>query len=245
MFLKLQPIFYSLIFFGGLEAIILKPDLIRYILLILLILAFFQGKKVGGQWFFSILPVFFTLSSLALLYLISILIEQQIFIVLVTLMYYLSLLSAYRLGQYAGDQTAKGMNMAASSATIFFTYASAYGLYLNFDVPLYWLMLVYLLVTLLVSFQYFSIIENDSKKVWTFSFLLALLMVEIVWAINYWPFGYLTTGVIALILYYILWDLVQSYFLNLLSRKRVTANMIFFSFLIIMVLLSAKWTPVI
>lgn len=225
--------------------IILKPEWIFYILAALFFLAIFQGKKVGGKWFFSILPVFFALSSIALLYLISIHFEQQIFIILVALMYYLSLLGAYRLGQYDGDQTAKGMNVAASLATVFFTYASTYGLYLNFDVPLYWLMLVYLLVTLLVSFQYFSIIEADAKKVWTFSFLLALVMVEMVWAMNFWPFGYLTTGVIALILYYILWDLTQSYFLNLLSQKRVVANLVFFSFLIVLVLLSAKWTPVI
>jgi hypothetical protein len=172
--------------------------------------------------------------------------ERQIFICLSAGMYYLSLLGAYRLGLYSGDKTARGMNMSAMAATIFFAYAAVYGIYLNFLVPLYYLMLIYCLVTLLVSCQYFFIIKNDDKrKVWVYSFLLALVMAELVWIMNFWPFGYLTTGVIALILYYVLWDLTQSYFLNLLSKKRVVANMIFFSVMIILVLLSTKWLPII
>ena len=107
-------------------------------------------------------------------------------------------------------------------------------------------MAVYLFITLLVSYQYFSIIKDgDRRTVWIYSLLLALAMVEIVWTINFWPFGYLTAGTIALILYYVLWDLIQSYFLNLLSRRRVVANMIFFSVIITLVLLSSKWIPVI
>lgn len=150
--------------------------------------------------------------------------------------------------------------MAATASTIFFTYAGAYGLYLNFLVPLWSLMFVYLLITLLVSYQYFSIIHShadspagalsrsskDSKKmIWVYSFLLALAMAEIVWTINFWPFGYLTAGAVALILYYVLWDIIQSHFLNLLSKKRVVANLIFFSFVIFMILITSKWIPVI
>jgi len=246
MFLKFRPLLQSFIFIFGLEFILFRPDSFMLVMIFLLMVSAYGSRKIGGRWFFSVLPIFFTFSSLALLYLITLEFEQQIFIALASVMYYLSLLGAYRLGIYAGDKTARGMNMAAMAATIFFTCAGAYGLYLNFFVPLYYLMLVYLIVTLLVSYQYFSIIQSDNKKrAWTYSFLLALVMTELIWTMNFWPFGYLTTGVIALILYYVLWDLVQSYFLNILSKKRVVANMIFFSVLTVMVLLSAKWLPVV
>jgi len=212
----------------------------------LLIFSIYQGKSVGKKWKFSVLPAFFTLASSALLYLISLPYEKHTFIILTSGMYYLSLFGAYRLNRYALDRTARAMNMAATVSTIFFTYTAAYGLYLNFLVPLWVLMAVYLVVTLLVSYQYFSIIKEDDKRiVWVYSFLLSLAMTEIVWAVNFWPFGYLTVGVIALILYYVLWDLIQSYFLNLLSQRRVVANMIFFSVIITLVLLSSKWIPVI
>lgn len=249
MFLKLRPFLYSLLFLLGLEFVIYIRDnfnLVISTVAFLILIALWEGKHVGAKWKFSILPIFFTLSSAALLYLITLAYEQQIFIALASSMNYLALFGAYRLGIYEKDQTAKGMNMAATSTTIFFIYASAYGLYLNFLVPLYILMLVYFLSTLLVSYQYFSIIKNNEQKVvWIYSFLLGLAMMEIVWAISFWPFGYLTTGVIALILYYILWSIVQGHFLNNLSQKRAIVNIVFFSFLILLVLITSKWIPVI
>lgn len=245
MFIKFRPLLYSLVFLVGLEVTIFKPAWLFFVAVFLLLAALYEGRKIGQRWRYSILPFFFAIFSIALLHLISLIFEKQIFIILVSAMYYLALFGTYRLWIFAGDQTARGMIMASTSAAVFFTYAGAYGLYLNFLVPLYVLMLTYLIVTLLVSYQYFSIIEEDRTKVWTYSLLLALFMAELIWTMNFWPFGYLTTGIIALILYYVLWDLTQSYFLNLLSRKRVVANMIFFSALIIIVLLSSKWIPVI
>ena len=249
MFLKLRPLAYSLLFLFGLELILFyRSDIgsIFWILIILVLLSLREGWVIGASWRYSILPVLFSLSSVALLYLITAFSEQQVFIVIASLIHYLALFGAYRLGKYSKDQTARGMNMAAASLTIFFAYAGTYGLYLNFNIPLYFLMLVYFFVTVFVSYQFLSIIEPmDTRRVWVYSFLLGLVMAEIAWVINFWPFGYLTTGVIALILYYILWDLIQSSFSGILSKKKVVANAIFFSLLIIFILLTSKWIPVI
>jgi hypothetical protein len=245
MFYKFKLVLIGLLYFFGLELVVFRPNWLPLILFFLLAMALVEGKKIGKKWSFSILPVFFVLFSVALLSLVALVYEQQIFIILSTAMFYLLILGTYRLEAYEGDQTARGMLMAVTSTTIFFAFASTYGLYLNFLVPLYVLMLVNLGVTFFVSYQYFSIIKKEGRKVFLYSFILALIMAEIVWTINFWPFGYLTTGVVMLILYYVLWDLTQSYFLNLLSRKRVIANMVFFSALIVLVLLSAKWIPVI
>jgi hypothetical protein len=233
------------VFLIALELIVLYHRHVPIIVIFLLLISLSQGKIVASKWKFSILPAFFSLSSAALLYLITAHYQEQIFILIATFLYYLSILGAYRLGKYEKDQTARGMNMAASSATIFFTYASAYGIYLNFLVPLWSLMLVYLLVTLLVSYQYFSLIYDYPKTSWVYSLVLALAMSEVVWALSYWPFGYLTTGAVALILYYVLWDIVQSHFLNILSKRRVVANVAFFSLIIATILLTSKWIPVI
>lgn len=245
MFLKLQPLLYSLLFLAGLELIVFFHEYVALIIFLLLLMAMFQGWKIGHKWKFSVLPISFVISSVALLYLVTIHYEQQAFIILASGMYYLSLLGAYRLSLYEGDKTARGMNAAATVSTIFFTYASAYGLYLNFLVPLYYLMIVYLLATLFVSYQYFSIIHIDKKLAWSYSLLLSLAMAEIAWTINFWPFGYLTSGVVALILYFVLWDIIQSHFLGSLIKRRIIANLIFFSILTSLVLISSKWIPVI
>lgn len=249
MFLRLRPFFYSLLFFCCLEVIVYVRDEPSQVIMIssaLILFSLREGKLIGRQWKFSILPVFFTLSSVTLLYLIGIKYEQQAFIILASLMHYLAIFGAYRLGRYEDDKTARGMNMAAASTTIFFAYASAYGIYLNFLVPPFILMAVYFLITFLVSYQYFSIIKGGQKKiVWLYSFLLGLVMMELIWTMTFWPFGYLTTGVIALILYYMLWDIIQCHFLSILSQKRAIISAVFFSFLVILILLTSKWTPVI
>jgi len=70
-------------------------------------------------------------------------------------------------------------------------------------------------------------------------------MAEIVWILNFWPFGYLTTGVISLIFYYVFWDLIQCHFFNMLSKKRVLGHMLIFGFLVAMVLSSTRWLPLV
>ncbi len=255
MFLKWQSLLYGLVFLLGMELIVFGHRYVISIVFFLFIISTYQGKKVGGRWNFSILPSFFTLSSVALLYLITLNYEQQAFILLASLMYYLSLFGAYRLNKYAGDQTARGMNMAATVSTVFFTYAGMYGLYLNFLIPLWWLMLIFSIMTLLISYQYFSVLYYSlttiktttlaKKNIWLYSFLMALIMSEITWTISFWPFGYLTTGAIILILYYIIWDIIQSHFLNNLTRKKVVFNLIFFFLAITTILVSSPWMPII
>src|SRR4030065_1565890 len=145
MFIKFRPLLYSIVFMAGLEMTILKPTWLFYVAGFLLLISFYEGKKIGQRWRYSILPFFFAIFSIALLQLVSLMYEKQIFIALVSAMYYLALFGTYRLGLFTGDQTARGMIMASTSAAIFFTYAGAYGLYLNFLVPLYVLMLPHLI----------------------------------------------------------------------------------------------------
>jgi len=229
---------------GLLEFGIFWPQFFRSILLVAFLLALIAGRKLGGKWLRSSLPIIFTISATGIFFLISAFWQKQIFILLAGFFFYLILLGILRLKEYVLDQTGRAMIAAGIAAAIFFAFTSSYGFYLNFLVPLWILMLVYFLVTLLASFQYLTLIGKDQLKNWTYSFLLSLAMTEIIWTQSFWPFGYLTTGAISLILYYVLWDLTQSYFLNLLSRKRVTANLIILSLATVMVLLSAKWLPV-
>ena len=243
MFLYLQPLFSSLFFALGLELVVNFPQTTGILFWLLIIVALWQGRKIGGAWFFSILPTFLSFSSVALLYLIGLWYERQIFVVIISLMYYLALFGAYRLSRSQNDRTAQGLNNAASFAALFSFYASAYGLYLNFSVPLWVLIFAYMGATLLVSAQYFFVIGAHRETIWIYAFVLALGMTEIVWILNFWPFGYLTTGVIALILYYVLWDLSGSYFLANLSQKKVVFQLILCLSLAVLVLVTSRWTP--
>lgn len=106
-------------------------------------------------------------------------------------------------------------------------------------------MIVFLLATFLISLEYLLTIRKNKKDSLTYSLILGIVMAQVSWVINFWPFGYLTTGVIALIFYYVFMDLIQGYFLNFLSKKRLVMNLILFSFLIFLILATSKWLPVV
>ena len=141
------------------------------------------------------------------------------------------------------DQTARGMLVAGSFTALFFSYSSFYGFYLNFLVPVSVLIVAYFLVTLLLGYGTLRFFEKDRQKIWFFSLVVAFSMAQIVWTLNFWPFGYLTTGVIALILYYVLWEIVRSHFSLILSKKMMIGHLATNFFLIVLVLLTSKWIP--
>jgi hypothetical protein len=243
LFLKLSSTIFAVDFFS----FIFEKNFYIGIIIIFLILlyAIRAAHRISKRAVMTPLPLFFSLSALGLLYFISSPFQENIFILLSAGIYYFLLLGIYRLKSYEKDQTAIGILGASSVATIFFFYSSVYGIYLNFVFPLWALMLAFLFVTTLISFQYLWILKKDIRMVWSYSLVLGLIMTEIAWVLNFWPFGYLTTGVVALIFYYIFWDLVCMAFKATLTKKRVIQNMAYFVCLAFVVLLSSHWLPVV
>lgn len=243
MFFTLLVFIYTFLYFLGLEFAVFQEKGIITEIIVLFAISVVGSKVIGKKWSYAIIPALFSLSSIALLYLIDSIPEKQIFVLLSVLLYYLGFIGIHRLREYPKDQTARGLIAASSMTVAFFFYTGIYGIYLNFLVPLWALMLAFLLATTAIAYQYFSMVNSNKKVVWSYSITLGMVMAELAWVINFWPFGYLTTGVIVLMLYYVFWDLVQSYFLNLLSKKRVIANVVFFSFFIALILLTSRWLP--
>jgi hypothetical protein len=138
------------------------------------------------------------------------------------------------------------VNLAAL-ATLFCWYASVYGWYLNIEVSVWYIMAVFAIVTFLVS--YISIMINKleinrSQRV-LYSVYLAYLVAVAIWVQNSWPFGYLTTGVITLIIYYASWDIIRNYFIGKLTVRKIVFNLVFLVGTASILLLSTKWYPVI
>lgn len=258
MFFHLQVLVYSLIFIVGLELTVSQyaedfiagligehPFTAFFIVLVLMGYVFQVAKKIGKRTSMVAIPVFLALSSLGLLYFIDNTFQKHAFVVASGAMYYFILLGIYRLKNYAKDQTARGVVAAVLFATVFFTYATVYGIYINFAVPLWLLMIVDFTVTVLLSTQYLYLIETERKTAWKYATILGLVMTQIAWVATFWPFGYLTTGVIMLMFYYVFWDLVQANFLGTVSKKRLISNLVVIGIMITMVLMSSRWLPVV
>jgi hypothetical protein len=241
MFFHLKSLIYAVLFLAIFQVIFFHENLIWQTGVFLLLFSIWSAKRIGEKYSSSIVPAVLSTSSVLLFYLIDFSADQQAFIIISSAVFYFTLLGIFRLKNYSKDQTARGIASGGLLATFFFFYAGFYGLYINFFIPLWFLMLVFLIITFILSYHYLSAISPDKKRVLSFSVILGFAMTEISWVINFWPFGYLTTGVIALIFYYMFWDIAQSYFTKKLSRKKIAANLIFFSLLIGLILITSRW----
>jgi len=256
MFFHAKIFLHTLIFLGILEFIstdfigdrlvILtsKNLLLSIIIFLALFFYLFQvSRKISRNLTMTSVPIFFVAGSIGLLYFIQARWQQHFFILLCSIVYYFIHLSIYRLRSCRKDQTAIGILGGGNVAAIFLIYAVAYGIYLNFAISLWLLMAVIMLVTILITYQYFLLIRESKKSALNYSVILGFVMAEIVWVLNFWPFGYLTTSVIGLVFYFIFWDIIQCHFLEKLSKRRIIANMILLGVIVTIVLSSTRWLP--
>ncbi len=245
MIVHLRSLFFTFIFFGVAELII-SFDLLNekngiFLAIFLIIFAIFAGWNVGKNILYSFLSFSLAISSLGLLYFIDNVREQQIFGLLVSMLFYMALLGIKRIRKNAFDMTARSLFSASLIAIIFLFYAVVYGLYINFNIPL-WLFIgvhfVFVTIVTLVSLRAYS---SDYKRIFLYSIVIAFAMIQLVWLANFWPFGYLTMAAISLMFYYILWDLVQMVFLETLSKKRIIITILYCIVLTLTVLLTTQW----
>jgi len=258
MFFHTTVFFYSLLAFIGFELIALpsvadflisvmtdRPIIFALFLLSVVAAVYQIAIKIGKKSEMTPIPIVFVLSSSTLLFLIDSPFQQQIFILLISALYYFIHLSIYRLRFCLHDQTARGIVSAGAIGALFLFYAASYGIYINFAIDLWILMIFFLLVTISTTFQYLILTDRGKNEVLRYSIVLGLIMSEIAWVVNFWPFGYLTTGVITLIFYYVFWDITQAHFLSMLSKKRVVSVLLLVVVLVGMVLLTSKWVAVV
>lgn len=161
---------------------------------------------------------------------------------MVGLVNYFLIFGIYRIKSKPDSRTAKAVIAMSLMAVAFLFFTATYGVYLNFDVSAWTLMVFYFVNIGLMSYQYFLLIGENRKKIAAlYSLILGFVSLEMAWIVNFWPFGYLTTGVILLMFYYIIWDIAQNYFLNILSIRKVVINLIFFLLTSAVVLHSSPW----
>lgn len=245
MIFHLSVFFAALLFSGGLAIIGAQAQFVIWAVLVLLALSIRHSFAFGRNLPMPAnIPIVFSLSSSLLLSFIDLPIERAVFVVVAGLAYYILLLGLYRLSRNPGDLSARAMIAMTVMITLFFYYGMTYGFYLNFDIPLWMFMIAYGFGTYLVAYQALLLIGGDKKSVSVYSLIIALALTEIAWVLNFWPFSYLTSGVVTLMFFYALFDLSQSHFLGMLSKQRSVVHLSMFFVLMVMVLMSSRWLPV-
>jgi len=245
MIAHLRSLFFTFIFFGAVELIVFF-DLLGgknglFLATFLIIFAVFAGWNVGKSMLYSFLSFSLAASSLGLLYFIDNIREQQIFGLLVSALFYMVLLGIKRIRRNAFDMTARSLFSASLIAIIFLFYAVVYGLYINFNIPLWLFIGTHFVFVNVVTFVSLRAYSSSYRRIFLYSTVIAFAMIQLVWMANFWPFGYLTMAAISLMFYYILWDLVQMVFLEILSKKRIVITILYCVVLTLAVLLTTQW----
>ncbi len=275
MLFKFNSILLSIIFACALEVSIFQRHWFFAVLIFLVCFSVLMVWPLARKIRFLAIPFFLSIGSLSLLFLIDDLIEKQVFVVLSSFVYYLALLGAYRLKFYDCDQTAQGMINLATLATGFFWFVSNYGWYLNFQISAWILVLTFIGSTFLIGLPSLMICQaacskirqrskkqpsnlvnggileavecsqRERKTVLFFSLILSLVIGEVIWGLSLWPFAYLTTGVVALIIYFVFWDAVRTYIQRTFTLKAVALNVILSTLAIAGILSTAQWNLVV
>ena len=244
MFLYFPAIFQSFLFALILEVMFFYKGFFWVVLLFFLIFSVATYRLTTKTWKGIFIGIVFFSSIWTILHLIDYDIEKQIFILISTLVNYFLFFGVYRVSTKSDSRTAKAVVSMSLMAIVFLFFAATYGIYLNFDVSAWALMFFYFIGIAVLSHQYFSLIGVVKEElIFLYSLVLGFVSLEMAWVVNFWPFGYLTTGVVLLMFYYVIWDLVQNYFLNIISIKKVVVNLIFFLVASSIVLYSSIWLP--
>jgi len=130
----------------------------------------------------------------------------------------------------------------AHFSSMFFFFTLIYAFHVNVSIPQWLLMLAYFFIPFLVSTHSFVLTAPRFPRIaLRYGIILGLMFAQLAWFIHYWPFGYLTTGAVMLVTFYVLWDLLQSHLEQSLRLERFFADMALLIALSTIVLLSSPW----
>ncbi len=237
------------------------------------VIALFIVSSLGAFWVakYEYLPVLFTFlfSSSSVLFLVTLGEKniQYLYMAISSLLFMLSLagLSIFfseKKGRETEERRVKildsgfNLNQSIVMISIFLFSSGIYGIYLDLEST--WILLISIFVEIFFSTLFLAKINfiksielnlhlNSARnKTFTFySFLVALLIMELAWAMSFWPANHLTIGAIILISYYALWNVIRNYLRNKLTRNVIFSNIIFFIIFNLTIIITSKWETII
>jgi hypothetical protein len=238
---------YAGLFFGMLTFLIRSPIIPSWTWYslstgVFVLLSLAASRQLTDKWYPAFLPSVVSFSTLLLMSLIDVAFEQRIFVWVAAFLFYAALLGIYRLKIVPSDETARVLLNTAALASLFFAYAAAYGLYLNYAVPLALLMLVFFLATAIVAFQtLFWAGKDDVHEVLLTALALGTIMGELIWMVHFWPFGYLTIGAAMLIFFYVLWRGALDLLREMVTFRRILIESTLLLILLSLLLATSPW----
>ena len=163
MLFHLRSFIYSLIFLAALQMIVFRQLFFEGAVFLALYTLVVVWPLVRKPRFLSI-SFFLSLGSVNLAALIDQGLEKHLFILIASLVYYISLVGAYRLKNYRCDQSAQGMIEISTLVAAFFWFISIYGWFLNFQVETWWLVVLLTISAFLINLPSLFVFVDSCNK---------------------------------------------------------------------------------
>jgi|WetSurMetagenome_2_1015567.scaffolds.fasta_scaffold12602_4 hypothetical protein len=209
-------------------------------LLLLAATAVVSEKKIISRefWNFSIFPILFSMAIAAYsLFLINHYFIQLFFI----LNFFITLFYLKNIYQGERNDFLENISSYGNFLAVFFIFSAAYGLRAFLSVPVWILILATAVLVVLIVYQIFWANKILAPQNFIYIFIACLLIIQISWALYFFPFNHNILGLILAICYYMIIGLLKSSIVGKFTT-RVLKLYIFFGFSgIILLLLAAKW----
>ena len=254
---RLLPLLIPLVDLILFEVFLYNPKMIYVILVIVNLRLFFtinqftKGSKVSSEWWnFLILPVLFTTSLAAYSTLItdSVLIRyeylvQFLFIAnTVFLYYYLRTIYQYLIQPESYREfSLENISSYGNFITFYFVSTVVYGLQSFLNIPIWPLMVIVAIVSILIVYQVLWINKISIGLAFIYIVVASMVLVELAWSISFLPLNFNISGLVLAICYYMLIGTIRHRLLETLDKRTVELYLFFGFGSIIMLLITARW----
>ncbi|MBU1167910.1 hypothetical protein KKC60_05925 [Patescibacteria group bacterium] len=251
---KIKALIVSLILFLGMEMMISFPELITQIAVgvaVLIIPLTVIFLKVGIRSFArascALTSLLFVGAAMLDLIFVEGFFFKQAYVIFVFACYFLLM------GKFIGLKVLQIQHMAEDQqysivdftllATAFLYYVGFFGLFLYFQSFPLWLLLGLVFVTnFFLFFLFFYFNDIWLKKIWLYVFVLTFIVLEVTWALSYWPNGLLGRGIVLFCAYFLLSGLGKHYLKESFSPKVLRGYLMVGVIVLALVLSTGQWT---
>ncbi|MFA7169252.1 MAG: hypothetical protein WC178_00125 [Candidatus Paceibacterota bacterium] len=209
-----------------------------------------------------VLSILLATGSVAFLLTIGQSAMQQFFIVFVSILFAITMVGLYRFftpkeERPQADQvklldSGFNLNQAITMFSIFFLSSGIYGIYSVANIHS-WQLLIIMFMGIYFSSFYLTKINflksqelelhldyYKNRSLNFYSFLLALLMLELIWTMTFLPINQLTFGAIVLTIFFSYWNIVRGYLRGELTRRKFIGEVAFAITTTLIILLTSK-----
>jgi len=195
-------------------------------------------------WRFFLMPGFFILAINLFLLIVDNSFWQQVIIVataLLLLMILQNLFDRFHQASRYPANSFESLSGIINSISLFLLVTILYSFSTFLDLSIWFLALLFLGTTTLLTYQTMWIAGIEIKRSWFYILIIDLVLVELFWVMFFLPNTFYVKALIVTILYYLAVNLSRNYLINLLNRKMIWRYLIIGGIILLLVLLTAQW----